>query len=302
MDSTQNTEKKPKEEGELLKIKNEDENHLNEKENAINSADQSSSEEPQLKELLNRLIKMRRSYINLEIHPEDIEQITASISAQLGEYLKQYIPFFTDYFAKSPEPVFAYDIEERWQKVLCFCGIEMRSPTEMTFYIQIAKNAFWKDRTDTVLQAKIRRIFTEITAPTVIAHGNNAKERDLAVKTHKKLVNTENALNAALITENDALKVNGCGLGHFEELFGYKRLACKFFKHNWHWKSYFRAMDWSYYNLLTHKPPRICTDCHHPQDVILYCMEDAIVSLFIHMWSCLHEEELTKTEKSALTK
>ncbi|MHA1519751.1 MAG: hypothetical protein ACTSRK_06165 [Promethearchaeota archaeon] len=251
-----------------------------------------SQEEEELKRL-EKEIKYDKKHLQSLILTIETQE---KLEQEYHELLKPIIDLnrsnLQQFFQHNPVPIFAYDIEERYNRVVCFCAVEMFPSLEYKIYIKAEKNIFRYSNSDSVLQAKIRSIFTRITAKLVIAHGNNLKERQLAEKTQKNLINTEICLQKAIKPKNPDYTVSGMGLGAFEEKVGYKRLACKFFKHKWHWKSYFRALEWSFRNFLTEDPPKVCGDCHHPQDVLLYCLEDALVSLFIHVWYENHKKEI----------
>ncbi|MHA1675137.1 MAG: hypothetical protein ACTSYI_16085 [Promethearchaeota archaeon] len=243
-----------------------------------------SQEEEQLKKL-EKEIKFNKKHLQSRVITiEAQEKVEQDISKELKPIIDSNRSSLQKFFKLHPEPLFAYDIEERYNRVVCFCAIEMFPSLEYKIYIKAEKNIFRYSNSDSVLQAKIRGIFSKITAKLVIAHGNNLKERQLAEKTDKTLINTEICLQKATNPKNPEFKVSGIGLGAFEDKVGYVRLACKFFKHKWHWKSYFRALEWSFRNYLIGAPSRVCGDCHHPQDVLLYCLEDALVSLLIHIW------------------
>ncbi len=251
-----------------------------------------SQEEEQLKKLEKEIKFNKKQLQSRVITIEAQEKAEQDFSKELKPIIDLNRSGLQQFFQLHPEPLFAYDIEERYNRVVCFCGIEIFPSLEYKIYIKSEKNIFRYSNSDSVLQAKIRGIFSRITANLVIAHGNNLKERQLAEKTKKTLINTEICLQKATNPKNLEFKVSGIGLGAFEEKVGYDRLACKFFKHKWHWKSYFRALEWSFRNYLTGDPSRVCGDCHRPQDVLLYCLEDALVSLLIHIWFENHKNEI----------
>lgn len=255
-----------------------------------------SEEEKQLKSLEKQMWQHKRMLFRNIINLEQEEHLEQELHKNIAPLVEKYSTMIQRYFETHTTSLFAYDIEERHNKLLCFCGIEIFPSMDYKIFLKVSRNVFQKSSSEAVLQAKIRNLFTNITADTVIAHGNNPKERELATKTNKVLKNSELYLQLAMNARNSEYCVNGIGLSAFEEKIGHSRIACKFFKHDWHWKSYFRAMDWSYQNILFEKPPRICIDCQKPQDVLLYCLEDAFTSLLIYMWAQNNKSEITSED------
>ena len=251
-----------------------------------------SQEEEELKRLEKEIKFNKKHLLSYVITIEAQEKAEQDISKAIQPIIDSNRLNFQQFFQHHPEPLFAYDIEERYNRVVCFCAIEMFPSLEFKIYIKSEKNIFRYSNSDSILQAKIRGIFSKVSAKLVIAHGNNANERQLAERTEKTLINTELCLQKASISKNPEFHVSGIGLGAFEDKVGYNRLACKFFKHVWYWKSYFRALEWSFRNYLTENSPRVCGDCHHPQDVLLYCLEDALVSLLIYIWYENHKIDI----------
>ncbi|WP_457556551.1 hypothetical protein [Candidatus Harpocratesius sp.] len=251
-----------------------------------------SPEEKVLKNFEKELITQKKYLVALELSIKYQEELQNELTQLINSEFKSNSELFHIYFKNHSEPIFAYDIEEIHKKLLCFCAIEVFPSLNYKVYIKVVKNIFRSENKDLVLQAKIRRIFSKIDANIVISHGCNIKERQLALKSKKRLENSELCLQNALKSKNDAYCISGIGLSAFEDYFGYERIACKFFKHKWHWKSFFRAMNWSYRNLLLQSEHHICLDCHKTQNVLLYCLEDAFVSMMIFIWYEKNKEKI----------
>lgn len=51
-------------------------------------------------------------------------------------------------------------------------------------------------------------------------------------------------------------------------------------------------MEWSFRNFLLDSEQHRCEDCDKSQDVLLYCLEDAIVSMLIYVWYEINKNKL----------
>ena len=167
----------------------------------------------------------------LELSIEYQEELENELTQLINPAIKSNSELFHTYFKNHSEPIFAYDIEEMHKNLLCFCAIEVFPSLNYKIYIKVAKNIFRSGNKDLVLQAKIRRIFSNINANIVISHGCNTKERQLALKAKKRLENSELCLQNVLKSQNEEYCISRIGLSAFEDYFGYERIACKFFKH-----------------------------------------------------------------------
>ncbi len=233
-------------------------------------------------------------------------KILSSISKIYRKDIDNQMDFFHEelqtYFSTHSSPIFAYDIEEKDDKVVCFCGIELLSDLQYRLYFKIAKNMFRRNNSNDLLNSLIVKTLRNLESNIVIAHGTNQKEHQYAQKSNKELVNTESLTRLSTHAKKDLYRLSGSGLHHFEEKIGYKRIACSFFKHGWKWFSSFNAMEWSFRNFIMKEDQRICTDCEKPQDVLLYCLEDAIVALFAYIWYTNHENDIVeKSENESQT-
>ena len=256
---------------------------------------------PEEKELQKFHKDIRNKRRNLQKLTFDFS-VFRDLSKQYRKLIDQKINFFkhelSKYFLEHRKPIFAYDIEEQHKKIVCFCGIELYPDLTYRLYFKINKNIFRRKNFRNTLDPLIRKDFEHINAKTVIAHGSNKKEQNFAQEAGKTLENTEVFAAAAMNTKNNAYKLGGSSLAHFEAKIGYERSACAFFKHDWVWFSSFNAMEWSFRNFLLNEDQRICIDCHKKQDVILYCLEDALVSLFINCWYFNHRKDIENEEKA----
>lgn len=251
-----------------------------------------SLEEQNLQYFHKEVRKTHRDLSKKKFNLEILSKKSTYYREIIDQKIQNFKPEIDAYFSAHESPVFAYDIEEQDNKIVCFCGIELFADLSYRLYFKVNNNIFHLKNDSASLEKSILELFKHLQANTVIAHGFNQKELKFAEDSHKFLNNTEIFAATAMNSENDHYKLTGRSLAHFESKIGFERAACAFFKHEWIWFSCFNAMEWSFRNYLTGKEQRTCLDCQKEQDVLLYCLEDALVSLFICIWYKNHEQEI----------
>ena len=76
----------------------------------------------------------------------------------------------------------------------------------------------------------------------------------------------------------------GSGLRHFEKYINFTRKGCGIIKHRTRSNLFFKQFLVSLDRHLLDVPQRQCNLCGKTQDVLLYCLEDAFVSILIVVW------------------
>ena len=123
-----------------------------------------------------------------------------------------------------------------------------------------------------------------LTRSKILTHGRNYKEKSIIQRTKHIQINTEDLLKQA-IEDNHvyAREIDGTGIRYFERYVKFQRKGCEFLKHKINDITFFNEAYCSAILFQQKQPQRVCPICNAPQDIFLYCLEDAFSCLLIEV-------------------
>ncbi|UYP47156.1 hypothetical protein NEF87_003441 [Candidatus Lokiarchaeum ossiferum] len=239
-----------------------------------------------LKQLDDELYQNKKNHRRLRVD----KTILAGKIVQYENFFTSFItklpPLFDQAYIKSLKNVCIIDSEEYHENLVCISAITLNQKSEFHVVPFILDNLIYKKEGDRQIISQFKKFLAQKNFSTVGYHGENKKESYLFEDQKGDVVNTEFFLR--LLRDGKILPPEIQNLIDFENFIGYTRHACPFFKHKqWHWKMYFQAMNHSLLNHFQDSPQRICLTCKKPQDVLLYCSEDAFSAFLVY---CLYKQ------------
>ena len=221
------------------------------------------------------------------------------LAKNLGNTVQKHIDDFKDVlancFTDSNSSVVAFDMEEIFNEILCILGIRIMKDMTFSLYVAASPHSPKPKETKVLIKHLIRWIKGMKDHPTILIHGFNKNEQEVIQELQKcgTVVNTQEEIREMICNGGDKnpLCVEKENLYHFQQKFGFKPIACTFIKHSKEFPGLPKrdlAMMWAKQAKIAvtresnGKPPRTCGICGRPQDVFLYCLEDAITTLLAH--------------------
>lgn len=244
-----------------------------------------------LKNLDDDLYQNKKNHRRLRIDKTSLAKKIADYETFFTSFIANLPPLFDQAHLKSLKSVCIIDSEEYHENLVCISAITLNQKSEFHVVPFILDNIIYKKEGDRHVATQFRKFLNQKNYKTVGYHGTNTKESYLFEDQKGEVVNTEFFLR--LLREGKFLPPEIHNLIDFENFIGYERHACPFFKHKqWHWKMYFQAMNYSLLKHFQDQPQRICLTCKKPQDVLLYCSEDAFSAFLVYCLYKQHETDL----------
>ncbi len=203
----------------------------------------------------------------------------------IEQHIINYKEEFTTFFKKLPEPILGFDIEEIERNMICVMGVKINPDLSIQVTTQVINDIFHLNRSSGELEKKFEHWIKNQDSKYVITHGSNTKESNLIKKSKSIDINSEefllNIRQTQKIEENYLL---GIGLRYFEMYINFNRKGCGIIKHRTIPDLFFDQFQVSLDRHLWQETQRQCNLCGKTQDVLLYCLEDAFVSMLIVVW------------------
>nr|MDO8087406.1 hypothetical protein [Candidatus Sigynarchaeum springense] len=240
-----------------------------------------------------QLASDRKINLHYKIHDQHLDALIKKYELTARNHFQRAKKEFTTYFAGNKAPIVAFDVEEFHNEMSCILGVLVDRELHVEVFLDSLRRAPCPEETARMTKdagAWLRRI---PGCPAVLTHGFNQTEREITGNLKNECMNTQLLLTPML------QKVKGEGflggkLSDFEELINFERVGCPFLKHAKDVEGagvqkkeiaflFPKQAKLSIWNIADGKPARTCKLCGKEQDVFLYCLEDAIVTILIFL-------------------
>ncbi len=213
-------------------------------------------------------------------------RLTQQYRKNIEFHIKNYKEEFVKFFQKHPEPILGFDIEEIRNHMICVMGVKINPDLSTQVTTKVTNDIYSIKRSAIELQNRFEEWIKNQNSKWVITHGFNSKEYKLATQSQSIYVNSLKFLSNVKKNHNnnDENPLSDVGLRHFEQYIGFNRISCGILKHKTRFDLFFDQFTVSLDRHLWNEPQRTCYLCDKIQDVLLYCLEDAFVSLLIVVW------------------
>ncbi len=203
----------------------------------------------------------------------------------IEQHIKTYQDEFNSFFKLYPESLLGFDVEEIDNYMICVMGIKINPDLSIRVTTQAINDIYSLKRSSRELRKKFEIWIKNQDSKWVITHGSNPNESKLVQKSHSIDINSELFLsNVSKKQEIEGKYLMGSGLRHFEKFINFTRKGCGIIKHKTKPNLFFKQFLVSLDRHLLEDPQRQCNLCGKTQDVLLYCLEDAFVSILIVVW------------------
>ena len=211
--------------------------------------------------------------------------LTQSYRKVIEQHIKTYQDEFISFFKQYPESLLGFDIEEIVGNMICVMGIRIEPDLSIQVTTKVVNDIYSLKKSSPKLQKKFAEWIKNQDSKWVITHGFNSKEYKLAKKSNSIYINSVKFLSNILRTQKfgDPFLLD-VGLRHFEQYINFERIGCGIIKHRTRFDLFFNQFSVSLDRHLWKEPQRECNLCKRTQDVLLYCLEDAFVSMLIVVW------------------
>ncbi|MHA1646489.1 MAG: hypothetical protein ACTSVL_02855 [Promethearchaeota archaeon] len=221
------------------------------------------------------------------------ELITEKYNPVIEQHITKYREDLLQFFNNHSRSLVAFDIEEWNRRVYCIMGIEIHSNLDFSVKLIAVDDIYPINRSHDRLIRKMRTWLQSLPISQVISHGTNVTEATIIKEGGHFQINTQDILHAAKSYNiHYAHILQGEGLKHFEKSINFKRYGCPVLKHGISGRIFFDLSEVSLDCLLNKKSAPECLICGKEQDVLLYCLEDAVSSLLIFVIYANQEPEL----------
>lgn len=222
--------------------------------------------------------------------------LTQGYRKKIEQHIKTYQDEFISFFKLYPEPLLGFDIEEIVGNMICVMGIRIEPDLSIQVTTKVVNDIYSLKISSPKLQKKFAQWIKNQDSKWVITHGFNSKEYKLAKKSNSIYINSVKFLSNILRTQKfgDQFLLD-VGLRHFEQYINFERIGCGIIKHRTRFDLFFNQFSVSLDRHLWKEPQRQCNLCGKTQDVLLYCLEDAFVSMLIVVW-CVNRGLIPKNQ------
>ncbi len=252
------------------------------------------SEEEKKIEKLYDIFKKKKGDLNIKIR-DFTNDLLSKYRTSIKTHIDMYEAELMSYFADHRDSLVAFDIEEIYNQSFLVMALEIKP--DLTFFIKmITVDSIYPIRKymDSI-PSRIRQWLATVKSKKVMTHGTNEEEAAIIEQTGHEQVNTQDILEKAIASSAFyGGQITNVGLKHFEEFIRFKRKACSFFKHDISIYLFTKQTFIFYDRVLSNKELEKCEICKKPEDVMLYCLEDAFSSLLIYVYFKNHEPEMMK--------
>jgi hypothetical protein len=231
--------------------------------------------------------------------PHSMKSISRRLVQQyrrkIQPHMEKYQSEIEQFFATHPKikSLLAFDVEEYRFNVICILSIEIYADLNYRIKVFAVEDIFPVKQYSGVLFHEFYEWLSELTPDYVMSHGDNENERKIVEKSGQIQINTQEILGEVRsLSPTYSRQITGEGLRHFEELIGFERIDCSFFKHDLHIHTLMNNTLFSMENHLAKLPQRTCNVCGLEEDVLFYCLEDSLSSLLIYIYFGNREPDL----------
>jgi len=213
-------------------------------------------------------------------------RLTQRYRKNIEIHVKNYKEEFVKFFQEHPEPILGFDIEEIQNHMICVMGVKINPDLSIQVTTKVTNDIYSIKRSALKLQKNFEKWIKIQKSKWVITHGFNSKEYKLASQSDSIYINSMKFLSNIKKNQNNNNEnsLSDVGLRHFEQYIGFNRIGCGILKHKTRFDLFFNQFTVSLDRHLWNEPQRTCYLCGKTQDVLLYCLEDAFVSLLIVVW------------------
>ncbi|MEX2680655.1 MAG: hypothetical protein Q6373_003595 [Candidatus Sigynarchaeota archaeon] len=258
-----------------------------------------------------RLARDRKIYLHYKIHDQHLDALVKKYEATARTHFHRARAEFTAYFAGTRAPIVAFDVEEFHNEMSCILGVLVDKELHVEVFLDSLRRAPCPEETARMTREAGAWLRKLPGCPAVLTHGFNQTEREITGNLKNECVNTQ-LLLTPMLQKIKGPEFLGGKLQDFEELVRFERTGCPFLKHAKDLESagiqkkeiaflFPKQAKLSIWNMADGKPARTCKLCGKEQDVFLYCLEDAIVTILIFLRAMNDEakEKKANHEESA---
>jgi len=208
----------------------------------------------------------------------------------IQNHINNYKTEFITFFSKIPSSLVGFDTESVRGKLICVLGISINPDLSFRLANKVLNNIYQLNSDKDNLLEQFKSWLKEVSGQWVMTHGHNPQESRIIRSANCLPLNTYKILSFAKRSKNMNVNgLNGVGLIDFENLIHFQRHACHMLKHKVLFEKnspnfFFDSALISLESHLKKKSPRLCQICNKPQDILLYCLEDAFVTILIFVW------------------
>ncbi|MBD3188911.1 hypothetical protein GF325_18940 [Candidatus Bathyarchaeota archaeon] len=248
--------------------------------------------------------------VKYEIPGEKKQQLISIYSEIIKVHIDAYREKFKNHFSRCKTPIISFDVEEIFNEIICVMGIRIAPDLSYEIYMDAPTGRPGKKRTKTAMNHVMNWIKQTKGTPVILIHGFNKNETasiDI-LKKKGKVINTQLELRE-IIKEGNEFGIEKENLHDFQDCVGFQTRACTFLKHARDFPELPKkklVFLWPHQAkiCITHaskgEPFRRCTLCEKPQDMFLYCLEDAFTTVLVHVlhesWECQVMAEKAKSQ------
>ncbi len=253
------------------------------------------------------LAKDRKINIHYRIYDQHLAALIKKYETVVRNHLQRAKKDFITYFIKNKAPIVAFDVEEFHNEMSCILGIHVDRDLHAEVFLDSLKRGPCPEETTRMTRSAGAWLRGITGCPVVLTHGFNQTEREITGNSYHECVNTQ-LLLTPMLQKVKGPEFLGGKLQDFEELVHFERVGCPFLKHAKELQDagiqkkevaflFPKQAKLSIWNLSDGKHARTCTLCNKEQDVFLYCLEDAFVTILIFLHA-INEEAKEKKESA----
>lgn len=208
-------------------------------------------------------------------------------------HINRFKTEFQNFFSTHHNPVVAFDVEEWHHQVFCVLGIQVNPDLSFTIEVIAVEDIYPINQSHYQMMTQMQEWLLQMPSSRIISHGTNQNEENLIKTGGHFQINTQDILHEARhFSAKSAHSLKGEGLKHFEASIQFVREGCSVLKHNPSDVAFFQLCEVSLDRLLSKEADLNCLVCQKPQDVLLYCLEDAFSSLLAYVHYANHMPEI----------
>ena len=210
-------------------------------------------------------------------------------------HIQRFKAEFQQFFSTHQNPVVAFDVEEWHHQVFCVLGIQVNPDLSFAIKIIAVEDIYPINQSHYQMMTQMQDWLLQMPSSKIISHGTNQNEENLIKTGGHFQINTQDILHEARqFSAESAHILKGEGLKHFEASIQFHREGCSVLKHNPSNVAFFQLCEVSLDRLLSKESDLNCLVCQKPQDVLLYCLEDAFSSLLAYVHYANHMPEICR--------
>ncbi len=236
------------------------------------------------------LAKDGKVRVHYKVFDDCRAKLTRAYVTLIQAHLERNKAEFEAYFQSSTSPIIAFDVEEINNEIICILGIHVGPGMQVEVYLDSLDKAPSADETAKQMKRLKKWLASKKHDPVLLTHGFNQKEHALMADSGHEFVNTQKLLDEILAKSDNMPQKPS--IYTFEQMTGFKRSGCSFLKHAKEMELPKKDLAFlfpkqarlSIWNLSDEKKPLACCLCDKTQDVFLYCVEDAFITILIFLY------------------